>query len=186
MTSVEKKAPKKVKDKKRTPEEQLALSRYNHMMYGPTAGELRVAPKKVNYGPPYLKHPKFQSLMAAFKIGSDYKFEVSEKGKTHTISTTDSQILFNDRVIYYCRPLNKYEQNLLMDRSSVIHYQANEAFVHLVFAVIQSFPDLGPSSLAYKLNQFYLGAETLEAGIAQQGPNLLMGSFRHLKAQEKK
>lgn len=185
MTATAKKAPKKEKEKRQSPEERLEAVRYNQMMYGPTAGELKLAPKKINYGAPYLKHPKFQSLMAAFKKGTAFKFEVSDKSKAYTISTNESQILFDDKVIYYCRPLNRYEQNLLMDRASIIQNQANEALVHLVFAVIQSFPELGPVRLAYRQSQFYYGPEPLEAGMAAQGPNLLVGSFKQLKTQEK-
>jgi hypothetical protein len=34
-------------------------------------------------------------------------------------------------------------------------------------------------------HQFYYGVETLEAGVADQGPNLLVGSYKHQKVQEK-
>ncbi|WP_005036718.1 hypothetical protein [Holophaga foetida] len=185
MTASAKKAPKKEKDRKQSPEERLEANRYNQMMYGPTAGELRPVPKKTNYGAPYLKHPKFQELMTAFKKGSAFKFDVSDKSKVYTVSTRESQILFDDKVIYYCRPLNKHEQNLLLDRSVTIQHQTNEVLVHLVFAVLQSLPELGPMQLSFRLNQFQYGSETLEAGIATQGPNLLLGSFKHIKAQEK-
>jgi hypothetical protein len=185
MTASAKKAPKKEKEKKQSAEERLAALRYNQMMYGPTAGELRPAIKKSNYGASYLKHPKFQGLMNAFKHGTEYKFDVSDKGKVYTISTDGSHILFDGKIIYYYRPLNKYEHNLLMDRGSILHYQANEALIHLAFAVLQSFPELGTPLLSYRHNQFFYGTETLEAGVADQGPNLLIGSFRHVKAPEK-
>lgn len=185
MTATAKKAPKKEKEKKQSPEERLQALRYNHMMYGPTANELRPAPKKINYGASYLKHPKFQGLMTAFKNGAEYKFDVTDKGKTFTIATDGSHILFDGRIIYYCRPLNRYEHNLLMDRAAIIQYQSNEALVHLVFAVLQSFPELGAPQLTYLQNEFFHGAEPLEAGIASQGPNLLVGIYRNGKAPEK-
>lgn len=185
MTAATPKAPKKEKVRKQTPEERLEALRYNHMMYGPTSNELRPAPKKVNYGASYLKHPKFQSLMTALKHGSEFKFEVSDKGKTYTISTDGSQILFDGKTIYYCRPLNRYEHNLLMDRSSLVQYQANEALVHLAFAVLQSLPELGTPLLSYRFDQFYYDGESLEAGIAAHGPNFLIGAFRHAAAPER-
>jgi hypothetical protein len=185
MTATTKKTPKKEKEKKQTAEERLEALRYNHMMYGPTPNEQRPAPKKINYGASYLKHPKFQSLVTAFKNGTAYKFDVSDKGKVYTVSTDGSHILFDGRIIYYCRPLNRFEHNLLMDRAALLHYQTNEALVHLAFAVLQSFPELGTPQLSYLNNQFYYGTESLEAGVASQGPNLMIGSYRHLNAQDK-
>ncbi len=185
MTTTAKKTPKKEKEKRQSPEERLEALRYNHMMYGPTAGELRPAPKKVNYGVPYLNHPKFQSLMTAFKNGSEYKFNVSDKGKVYIVSTDGSHILFDEKIIFYCRPLNKYEHSLLLDGNSTLQYQLNEAFVHLAFAVLQSFPELEKQQLSYVHNRFCYGTGTLEAGVAEQGPNLMIGSYRHVKPQEK-
>jgi hypothetical protein len=186
MTAIAKKAPKKEKVKKQSPEERLEALRYNQMMYGPTAGERKPALKKVDYGASYLKHPKFQSLMTAFKHGTAYKFEVSDKGKVFAISTEESQILFDGRIIYYSRSVNRHEQDLLMDRATLIQFQTNEALIHLAFAVIRSFPELGPLQLAYLNNQFYYGAESFEAGIAAQGPNFLVGSFKRVSAPDKK
>lgn len=185
MTSMPGKPPKKVKEKKQSPEKRLEALRYNHMMYGPTAGELRPAAKKINYGAAYLGHPKFQGLMTAFKKGATDKFDVTEKGKVYTISTDGSHIFFDGKIIYYSRPLNKYEDNLLLDRTSTIQYQTTDALVHLAFAVLRSFPEMGTPQLSYMNHQFYYGAETLEAGIAEQGPNLLIGSYKHQKAHEK-
>jgi hypothetical protein len=185
MTSTTPKAPKKQKEKRQTPEERLEALRYNQMMYGPTAGELRPPPRKINYGASYLKHPKFQSLMAAFKKETAFKFDVSDKGKVFTISTDGSHILFDGKIIYYCRPLNRHEHSLLMDRAAVLQYQSNEALVHLVFAVLLSFPELGAPQLTYRYGQFIYGAEPLEAGIATHGPNLLIGSYKHGKAPER-
>jgi hypothetical protein len=186
MTAAAKKAPKKEKVKRQSPEERLEALRYNQMMYGPTAGEKRPAPKKVDYGASYLSHPKFQSLMTAFKKGSEYKFDVSDKGKMYTISTDGSHIFFDGKIIYYCRSLNRYENNLLMDRSSLIQYQTNEPLVHLAFAVLRSLPELGALQLSYSYNQFYYGTEALEVGVAEHGPNFLIGAYKHAKAQEKK
>jgi len=185
MAAAPGKAPKKEKEKRQTPEERLEALRYNHMMYGPTAGEMRPAAKKVNYGTAYLNHPKFQSLMAAFKRGAAFRFEVTDKGKVYTIATDESHLSFDGKVIYYSRHLNKYEDNLLLDRTAALHYQGIEAFVHLAFAVLRSLPELGAPPISYLQNQFYLGSETLDAGIADQGPNLLLGSFKHSKALEK-
>lgn len=185
MTAAPGKAPKKEKEKKQTPEERLQALRYNHMMYGPTAGEMRPAAKKVNYGTAYLNHPKFQGLLAAFRKGTPFRFDVTDKGKSYTVATEDSHITFDGKVIYYSRHLNKYEDNLLLDRASTVHYQGIEAFVHLAFAVLRSFPDLEAPPLSYLQGQFYLGSETLDAGMAEQGPNLLLGSFKHSKVPEK-
>ncbi|GLH70993.1 hypothetical protein GETHPA_25260 [Geothrix rubra] len=185
MTAAPGKAPKKEKEKKQTPEERLQALRYNHMMYGPTAGEMRPAAKKVNYGTAYLNHPKFQSLLAAFKKGTAFSFEVTDKGRAYPIATGESHLSFDGKVVFYSRHLNKYEDHLLMDRSVAVHCQGIEAFVHLVFAVLRSFPDLEGPALSYFQNQFYLGGDTLDAGIAESGPNLLLGSFRHGQAAEK-
>lgn len=184
MTAAPGKAPKKVKEKKQTPAERQEALRYNHMMYGPTAGERRPTTKKVNYGTPYLGHPKFQALMMAFKKGTTSKFEVTDKGRTYVIATDGSHISFDGKTIYYSRPANRHEENLLLDRAAATQFQTIEAFVHLVFAVLRSFPELGAPVLSHLNHQFYYGAETLDAGIAEQGPNLLMGSFKHQKALE--
>ena len=185
MTAAPGKAPKKAKEKRQTPEERLEALRYNHMMYGPTAGERRPAAKKVNFGTAYLNHPKFQSLIAAFKKGAAFKFEVTDKGKVYAVATEESHLSFDGKVIFYSRHLNKYEDNLLLDRTVAVHYQAIDAFVHLAFAVLRSFPELEAPPLSYLQNQFYLGSETLDVGIAEQGPNLLLGAFKHSRVHEK-
>jgi hypothetical protein len=179
------KAPKKEKVRKQSPEERQEALRYNQMMYGPTAGERKPPLKKVNYGASYLTHPKFQSLMAAFKNGTEYQFSVSDKGKAYVISTDGSHICFDGKIIYYCRSLNKYESSLLMDRAATLQYQTNEALVHLVFAVLKSLPELGTLLLAYAQNEFYYGADLLESGMDQQGPNLMIGTYRNGKAPAK-
>lgn len=185
MTAAPGKPPKKVKEKRQTPAERLEALRYNHMMYGPTAGERRPAPKKGNLGAAYLSHPKFQALMNAFRKGGASRFEVTEKGKAYAIATEDSHISFDGKVLFYSRPSNRHEDHLLLDRSVAIQYQTVEACVHLVFAVLQSFPELGAPILSHLNHQFYCGAESLEAGIAEQGPNLLLGAFRRQPAAAK-
>ncbi|MCM2249371.1 MAG: hypothetical protein NDI58_02200 [Geothrix sp.] len=185
MTAQPGKPPKKEKVKKQTPEERLEALRYNHMMYGPTAKEMKPVAKKVTYGSAYLVHPKFQSLMTAFKKGTSFQFDVKDKEKTYVISTDGSSILFNGKIIYYSRPMNKYEDHLLLDRVAMTQYQTIDALVHLAFAVLRSFPELGAPALAYAQHQFHHGGETLESAIAEHGPNLLMGSYRHAKVQEK-
>lgn len=185
MTAAPGKAPKKEKEKKQTPEERLQALRYNHMMYGPTAGEMRPAAKKVNYGSAYLSHAKFQALLAAFRKGAASRFDVTDKGRAYPIATEESQLSFDGKVIFYSRHLNKYEDHLLLDRSAALHYQGVEAFVHLVFAVLRSFPELEGPALSYFQGQFYLGGDTLDVGISESGPNLLVGSFKHSKVLEK-
>jgi hypothetical protein len=185
MTAASGKAPKKEKPKKQTPAERLEAMRYNHMMYGPTAGEFRPPVKKVNYGSAYLEHPKFQNLIAAFRKGTGYQFDVVIKGKAIPIATDGELITFDGRTIYYSRPCNRHEDHLLLDREATIQYQNTEALVHLVFAVLRSFPEFAGHTMSYRQHEFYWGAETLEAGVAAQGPNLLIGSFRHAKVQDK-
>ena len=185
MTATPGKAPKKEKEKRQTPEERREALRYNHMMYGPTAGEMRPAAKKIIYGSAYLNHPRFQSLMTAFKKGTAYQFEVTDKGKTYTISTDESLISFDGKVIYYSRPLNRHEENLLLDRTVLLQYQSNDALIHFAFALSRSLSDLGTPQLSYLNHQFYYDNQTLDAGVAEQGPNLLLGSYKHNKAQEK-
>ena len=163
MTGTPGKTHKKEKEKRQTPEERLEALRYNHMMYGPTAGEHRPAPKKINYGASYLTHPKFQGLMTAFKKGLASQFDVNDKGKVCTISTDGAHIAFNGKTIYYSRPLNRYEENLLLDRAAVVQFQTTDALVHLVFAVLRSFPELGAPPFYYMNHQFFQGADTLEA-----------------------
>ena len=185
MTATPEKTAKKEKAKRQTPEERLANLRYNHMMYGPTPGERRPAAKKIDYGASYLKHPKFQSLMAAFKKGTEFQFGVTDRAKSHTISTGEGQIFFDGKLIFYSRSVNRYECDLLLDRAAAIQFHAIDAFVHLAIAVIGSLPELGTPQLRFANSEFYYGDETLESGIAQQGPNLLIGTYRNREAAEK-
>jgi hypothetical protein len=185
MTENAGKAPKKVKDKKQTPEERLEAMRYNHMMYGPTDGELKMNPKKVDYGASFLKHPKFQSLMTAFKNGTVFKFDISAEGKLSSIATDGSHITFDGKVLFYARALNKYEDNLLLDRSSAVQLQTTDAVVHLVFAVLHSLPEIDSAPFCYLHHKLYYGTGSLETSSTEQGSNLLVGPYKHNKTHEK-
>ncbi len=185
MTAPAGKAPKKPKEKRQTPEERQKALRYNHMMYGPTAGEARPTAKKVQHGSAYLQHPKFQALMAAFKKGLTYRFEVTDKGRSYPIATEESQISFDGKVLYYARPSNRHEDHLLLDRVVALQNQTTDALVHLVFAVLRSLPELDTPPLTYLNRQFYLGAISLDTDIDREGANLLMGSFKHQRVVEK-
>lgn len=178
MTSASSKPPKKEKVKPQTPKQRLEANRYNQMMYGASSSELTPTAKKINFGATYLKHPKFQNLISAFKTGTNFQFNVSEKGKSFIISTDGTQLLFENHVLFYTRPLNKHEYNLLLDKTTMLRYLTVDAFVHLVFAVMRSFPELGSPQLRYRNNQFFWGSEELGAGIAEQGPNLLIGACK--------
>lgn len=184
MTSTPAKPPKKEKAKRPSPEKLAEGLRYIHMMYGPTAGEQKLVARKLNLGAPYLSSAKFQALMAAFTKGEANQFSVTDKGRSYIIATDGSQILFDGRTLYYSRPLNRYEDNLLMNRVTMTQYQTTEAFIHLAVAVLRSLPDLGQVQITYVNHKFYLGSETLEVAAAEQGPNLLIGSFRHKKVHE--
>lgn len=184
MTSTPAKPPKKEKAKRPSPEKLAEGLRYIHMMYGPTAGEQKLVARKLNLGAPYLSSAKFQALMAAFTKGEANQFSVTDKGRSYVIATDGSQILFDGRTLYYSRPLNRYEDNLLMNRVTMTQYQTTEAFIHLAVAVLRSLPDLGQVQITYVNHKFYLGSETLEVAAAEQGPNLLIGSFRHKKVHE--
>lgn len=184
MTSTPAKPPKKEKAKRPSPEKLAEGLRYIHMMYGPTAGEQKLVARKLNLGAPYLSSAKFQALMAAFTKGEANQFSVTDKGRSYVIATDGSQILFDGKTLYYSRPLNRYEDNLLMNRVTMTQYQTTEAFIHLAVAVLRSLPDLGQVQITYVNHKFYLGSETLEVAAAEQGPNLLIGSFRHKKVHE--
>jgi len=183
MSATSDKAPKKAKGQ--SPEARQEALRYNQMMYGPTAREVRPVSKKVNLGSPYLKDPKFLSLMAAFKKGTAFEFKVNDKGRIYPIATDGTHITFDGKAIYYSRPLNRHEENLLMDRSVVVQYQATEALVHLVAAVLRHLPELEAAPLMVLNREVYYGPQSLEAGIAESGPNLLIGAFKHQKAAER-
>ena len=185
MSEIAKKAPKKEKEKKQTPEERLEAMRYNHMMYGPTDGELKLMPKKIDYGVSYLKHPKFQNLMSSFKRGAAFKFDITSQGTLISISTDGSHISFGGKTLFYARPLNKHEDNLFLDRGTAIQYQTNDAVVHLLFAVLRSFPEMGEPQVMYMHHKFYYGNETLELGATEQGSNVALGTYKHNKPHER-
>jgi hypothetical protein len=185
MASTTGNAPKKEKVKRQTPEERLESIRYNQMMYGPTAGEMRPVTKKINLGTAYLGHPKFQALMSAFKKGTSFQFNVTDKEKVYIVSTDGTHISFDGKTIYYSRTSNKYENMLLMDRQTTLQYQTVDALVHLAAAVLRSLPELGAPQLYIVNQQLYYGTEALETGIAEHGANLLIGSFKHSAAPEK-
>jgi hypothetical protein len=177
------KKPKK--ERKQTEAERLAALRYNHMLYGPTAGELRPVAKTTYDGSAYLKHPKFQSLIAAFKKGTEFKFDVTDKDRVFTISTAESNLAFDGKIMFYSRPLNRHEHSLLLDKQAAIPYQRRESFVHFVFAVLKSLPELEAPPLAYRRPEFLLGSESMEDTVATQGPNLLLGAYTHSHPQER-
>ncbi len=183
MSATPDKKPKK--PRKQTEAERLAALRYNHMLYGPTAGELRPVIKKIEYGASYLKHPKFQALMAAFTKATAFDFNVTDKGRMLTIATAESNLSFDGKMVFYSRPLNRHEDNLLLNKSAAVYFQRIEAFVHFLFAVLKYFPELEAPPLSYLNHELLLGPETLDAGIAEQGPNLLLGSFTHKHVQER-
>jgi hypothetical protein len=185
MTEIPAKAPKKVKEKRQTPQERLEAMRYNHMMYGPTEGELKMTPKKVDYGASFLKHPKFQSLMAAFKNGTSFKFDITADGHVISIDTDGSHISFGDKVLCYSRPLNKHEDNLILDRTSLIQLQTKDPVIHLIFAVLRSFPELDGPELQYQHHRLYLGNDALESSYVEQSSNPLMGAYKHNKVHER-
>jgi len=190
MAELPEKAPnkikeKRIKEKRQTPEERLAALRYNQMMYGRTQGEQVLAPRTVDYGASYLKHPKFQSLIKAFKNGTAYAFDITSGGKVTSISTDGAQILFGGKILFYSRSLNRYEDNLLLVRATAVQFQGSEAAVHLIFAVIRSFPELESGQLTYSRHQFYAGLGTLTSSEADQGPNMPLGSFKHTKVHER-
>lgn len=177
-----KSAPKKVKEKGLTPQERLEHMRYNHLMYGRTRTELKLAPKPVDYGASYLKHPKFQALMAAFRKGAAFSFEVTANGAAIPIATADSRISFGGKVLFYSRSLNRHEENLFLDRTTAVRLQESDPAVHLVFAVLKSFPELENPGLLFLYRKFYLGNESLDCTPAGEGNNLLIGAFKASKA----
>ena len=178
-------APKKTREKGRTPQERLEHMRYNQIMYGRTQTELKHAPKPVDYGASYLRHPRFQALITAFRKGTAASFEVTANGNTTLIATDGSQISFGGKTLFYSRPLNRHEENLFLDRTAAVRLQESDPAVHLVFAVLKSFPELGSPGLLYLYRKFYLGNESLESSPLGEGTNMLLGPFRHSKAPER-
>lgn len=180
------KPPKKEKPRRQTEAERQAMLAYHRTMYGPTSGEQRTVVKKVDWGAPYLQHPKFLMLVDAFRHGRAFEFTVTDKGRGFTVATDGGLLRFDGAVVFYSRPINRYESSLLMDRGAALRFQEVESFAHLALAVLRSFPELGPLRLKMVNKEFWWDAERLEAGIAAHGPNLLVGDFRHATPKEKK
>jgi hypothetical protein len=185
MTTHPSKTPKKEKEKRQSPEARQEALRYNQMMYGPTAHERRALARKVHQGAAYLKHPKFLALMAAFRKGDEFKFEVTDKGKTYLIAASGTHLHFDGKTLFYSRSSNRYEDHLLMDRATLLQYQSVDAIVHLVAAVLRSLPGLEALPLSSLGPQLFYGPDPLDANLAEQGPNLMIGSFKHGRVQDK-
>lgn len=184
MSATAGKPPKKEKARKQTPQEREEGLRYIHMMYGPTAGEAKLVARKTNLGSAYLNHPKFQALLEAFKKAGAFQFSVTDKGRSYMIATTAGQITFDGKVLFYAREVNRYEDNLLMDRTTAIQFQNTDALIHLAGAVLRSLPELGPCPLTSINHKLYFGPESFETAAAENGPNFLVGSFKHKRVSE--
>jgi len=96
-----------------------------------------------------------------------------------TIATNGTSISFQGRVLFYTRSQNHYENNLFLDREAAVHFQDLEAAVHLMFAVVRSFPELGDAALRYQYNKLFHGDQTLESAPTGLTANVLLGSFRN-------
>lgn len=184
MSDLPGKTPKKVKERRSQPPDMTKSVNYSQMMYGWTENERRMLPKRVDYGASYLKHPKFQNLMTAFKKGQTFAFDVITGGDTCSIATDGTQITFKGRTLFYTRSLSKHEDNLFLDRQGAVQLQTQEAAVHLVFAVLRSLPELGETGIRYHNKKFWLGMETLETDSSDLGTNLLLGSYQHMKPKD--
>jgi hypothetical protein len=185
MDEPKEKPAKRPKDHRPTAAERLENLRYNQMMYGRTSTERKMQPKRVDYGASFLKHPKFQGLMAAFRKGAAASFEVTAGETTSTIATDGVQITFNDRTLFYSRPSGKNLGHLFLDRAAAVQLQGNEVVVHLVFAVLHSFAELEDPGVLYLYHKFYQGPESLESGPSGPGTNLNLGTFKHTRPSER-
>lgn len=174
-------APKPAKDRKPTAQE----LHTNSLLYGPTGREQKPVAKKVDYGAAYLDHPKFQALIKAFRNGAPYRFEVSSAGRAYAIATANSEITVNGRVLCYSRPLNRSVDNLLLDRTTAVQLQDADPVVHLVFAVVRSFPELDAGPFTYLRRRFFHAGVALDAMPEEEGPNLLLGAFHNAKFRER-
>ena len=179
MSASPEKATRKPKQKREPPPDMSESIRYSQIMYGRTATELRMQPKRVDYGASYLRAPKFQNLMAAFRKGTEAQFDITAGDTVTTIATNGSSISFRGRVLFYTRSQNRYETNLFLDRDAAVQFQDLEAAVHLVFAVVRSFPELGDSALRYQYHKFFHGDETLESVPTGLSNNVLLGAYRN-------
>jgi hypothetical protein len=185
MDAPQDKPAKPAKERRQTPEEKLEALRYNQLMYGRTSTERKLQPKRVDYGASFLKHPKFQELITAFRKGAAARFEVRADGDAFTVATDGSQITFNDKVLFYGRNAGKQVDHLYLERASAVQLQGNEVAVHLVFAVLRSFQELGEHGLIYLYHKFYQGPESLDSGPGGPGTNLDLGTFKHNRPHER-
>ena len=96
----------------------------------------------------------------AFKKGTAFQFDVTDKGKVFTVATDGTQILFDGKSLFYSRPSNRHEDHLLLDRSILLQYQSSDALVHLASAVLRSLPELGAPQLSFINQQFCLAIKT--------------------------
>jgi hypothetical protein len=184
-SSAQDKPGKAPKERKQTAEERLAALRYNQLMYGRTTTERKLQPKRVDYGASFLKHPKFQELVGAFRKGAADRFEVRSEGGDCTVATDAGQITFNGKVLFYSRPSGKQVDHLYLERASAVQLQGNEVAVHLVFAVLRSFQELGEHGLLYLYHKFYQGPESLDSGPSGPGTNLDLGTYKHNRPHER-
>jgi len=178
------KIPKKVKEKRERPPDMTESIKHSNIMYGWTESERRMLPGRVDYGASYLRHPKFLSLMEAFKKGQPFTFDVTTNGVTCPIATDGTHITFKGRTLFYSRAFSKQEDNLFLDRKGVVQFQTQEPAVHLVFAVLRSLPELGEAQLKYHNRKFHHGMDTLETDSSEPGVNLLLGTYKHMKAKD--
>jgi hypothetical protein len=184
MSESPKNTPRKVKEKRQQPPDMTESVNYSHVMYGWTPNERRMLPKRVDHGASYLAHPKFQSLMEAFKKGQSFTFEITTNGVTCPVATDGTYITFKGRTLFYSRSLSKQEDNLYLDRKGVVQFQTQEPAVHLVFAVLRSLPELGDTRLRYHNRRFYQGMDDLETDAGDAGASLLLGTYRHMKPKD--
>jgi len=185
MSGTPEKATRKPKPKREPPPDMTESIRYSRIMYGRTTTELRMLPKRVDYGGSYLRHPKFQNLAAAFRKGTAAQFDITAGDTVYTIATDGTSISFQGRTLFYTRSQNRYENNLFLDREAAVQFQDLEPAVHLVFAVVRSFPELGDAAIRYQYHKFFHGDETLEAAPAGLSANLLLGSFRNARPSDR-
>jgi hypothetical protein len=182
--AVTKKEKKKEKKKKQTYDKVAAL-KYNKLMYGPLSCEQKKIAPKVNYGAGFIGHEKFKALLSAFKNNTPYKFEIKINDKSYTVATDGTHISFDNIVVCYSRPSNRFEDLMLLDRNSLIQHNNTAGVIHLVFGVLKSLPEL-KHSLTYVQHKFYWEAEGVDkASDAEYGANILVGPFKHQRFQDR-
>jgi hypothetical protein len=183
-TETVKKKDKKEKKKKVAYDKKAHLD-YNKLMYGPLGCEQKRLAPKVNYGAGFQGSEKFKALISAFKNNTSYKFEVKIQDKNYVVATDGIHISFDNIVVCYSRPSNRFEDLLLLDRNSLIQHNNTVGVIHLVFGVLKAFPEL-KHMLTYVQHKFYWGAESVDkASDAQYGSNILVGAFKHQRFQNR-